>query len=148
MTGSAGSAPENVIVPSISPAELDRLEERLDDSDRRATWWVDLAQRVEALGEGLAVHRAEAEGVHGLHAQLVRDSPRLAAAVARLDEDHDDLEVRVRRARALIGEAAGDPEAEGAIIAEVRALVERMRRHQETAFQVVSDAYNVDLGGE
>lgn len=134
--------------PSISPAELDRLAALLERPDRPATWWVELAQRVDGLGDGLVVHRAEAEGAQGLHAQLIADVPRTAPAVARLNQDHLDLDESIRRIRGYIGEAAGDPEAAEAVIAEVRDLIARLRRHQEVAYRLVSDAYNVDIGGE
>ena len=138
---------DDLIVPSISPAELDRLSALLAEADGRAAWWVELAQRIDALGDGLALHRAQAEGAHGLHAQVIADEPRLTAAVGRLGADHNELEEELRRARAMVGEAAGDPEGAEAAIAQVRSLIARMRRHQETAYRVVSDAYNVDIGG-
>lgn len=134
--------------PTITTAELDRIEVHLAEPDPGALWWVELVGYLDRLDDALAVHRADVEGPGGLHAQVLTDAPRVAPAVARLEIEHDHLADRIREVRLRVGAMSGDPEGVDEAIESTRELVARLRSHQTAADDVVHEAYRVDIGGE
>ena len=137
-----------VVRPTITTAELDRIEVHLSEPDPGALWWVELVGHLDRLDDALAMHRADVEGPGGLHAQVLSDAPRVAPAVARLEIEHDRLADQIREARLRVGAISGDPEGVDEAITATRELVQRLRRHQSDADDLVHEAYRVDIGGE
>ncbi len=146
----ARSTPDGppVVRPTISTADLDRIELHLAEPEPGALWWVELVAYLDGLDDALAMHRADVEGPGGLHAQVLTDAPRVAPAVARLEIEHDRLADQIREARLRVGAISGDPDGVGEAVAATRELVQRLRRHQSDADDVVHEAYRVDIGGE
>lgn len=146
----ARSTPDGppVAHPTITTAELDRIDVHLSEPEPGALWWVELVSYLDRLDDALATHRADVEGPGGLHAQVLNDAPRVAPAVARLEIEHDRLADQIREVRLRVGVISGDPEGVPEAVEATRQLVLRLRRHQVEAEDLVHEAYRVDIGGE
>jgi hypothetical protein len=133
---------------SLGSADLDALANLVREAPRNASWWVEVAMRLDDLDDRLALHRAEVEGPQGLHAQILEDSPRVATSVARLEIAHDGLADTIRLLRIQVGLVSGDPDQTDAVASAVLDLVDRLRKHSSAAADVLHEAYRVDVGGE
>lgn len=133
---------------ALGSADLDSLATLVSTGPYNATWWVEVALRLDDLDDRLALHRAEVEGPQGLHSQILDDAPRLATSVARLEIAHDGLADSIRLMRIQVGLVSGDPDQAQEVADQVLALVARLRKHGAEAADVLHEAYRVDVGGE
>lgn len=109
------------------------------------------AQRVhvalmEVAGD-LRTHIEVTEGRNGLYRELLKTSPRLSGAVARLTHEHVLIGGQVDK---LLARLAGPDVVED--VDRVRglgtALLGRLVRHRQQGSDLVFEAYEFDIGGE
>jgi uncharacterized protein (UPF0335 family) len=128
---------------------VDRLEQVLAVAHGQSVISDEIRDLLEHVKADLAVHRALAEGRHGLHLDIVRSSPRHAHAVRRLNAEHRVLAAHVNE---LCGHAASRVFDGGVAMERVQAcaqaLIREIARHRQREADVVHEAYDMDLGGE
>lgn len=112
----------------------------------RAQWWVELAEQLDDLAQGLI---AESDEVwRGMSDQITRDAPHMTSQLRRIDAEHEVLARELLRVRILAGECAGDAGRVRTVKDAVRSLLHRLRRYESRATQALYDAYERDIGGE
>lgn len=120
---------------------------------RNALW----LERVRAaLMELLADFREHVEltegsgDKRGLYVDVLRAAPRLAAAVARLTEEHAELVVAVTDLLEAVEGTDGRPAEVDVdqVREEATRLLGRLVRHRQRGSDVVYEAYDVDIGGQ
>jgi hypothetical protein len=126
------------------------------------------AQRVQAamveLSADFREHVRITEGPDGLYRELLKRSPRLSEAVARLTREHAQINDRIENLLALVttsaepqagqgpGHDSGHDSGHDDSVDRVRtlgtALLGRLVRHRQRGSDLVYEAYDVDIGGE
>ena len=114
----------------------------------RETHW---AERVHVslveLSADFREHIDVTEGVHGLYGEVVKSSPRLSGAVARLTKEHAVIKENVDDLLARVGDPEGNDSVD-----EIRdlgtALLTRLLRHRQRGSDLVYEAYQFEVGGE
>lgn len=134
------------IHPTSVTAASRRLGALVQERGTMAQWWVDLAAALDELSDRLLTDSQSAWS--SMRNQLTADAPYLSADLRRIDAEQESLQGQVREVRVLAGEAGGDPAQATRVRAEVRGLLQRLRRHERKTTKVLIDAYVVDLGGE
>jgi hypothetical protein len=128
---------------------IDRLERVLAVAKGQNVISDEIRDLLDQVKADLAVHRALAEGRHGLHLDIVRSSPRHAHAVHRLNAEHRLL---AARANELCVHAASRVFDGGVAMEQLRtcaqALIREIARHRQREADLVHEAYDLDLGGE
>jgi hypothetical protein len=126
-------------------APFDRIDQLTRSPRPEATWWVALVQALDRLDERILEHRANHPR---LHSQLTNDAPHLADRATTMDRELDGVGQRVRAARSLVGERAGDPAAVREASRVTAEVARRLRRWEQRASDLLHNAYRVDIGGE
>lgn len=126
-------------------APFDRIDQLTRSPQPEATWWVALGQALDRLEERILEHRANHPRLHN---QLVTDAPQLADLASTMDRELDVVGQRVREARTVVGEHAGDPSSVAAVSTMTAEVARRLRRWERKASDLLHTAYQVDLGGE
>lgn len=107
------------------------------------SWRPRLGAALEDLKAAFEHHVVEVESDGGLLGELRGQAPRLANAIARLEDEHPELSARIDQ---TIAELEG-----GAPIDDVRSQVldtlVAISRHRQRGADLVYEAYNVDIGG-
>jgi hypothetical protein len=96
---------------------------------------------VSELVLSLEAHMSEVEGANGLLARILDESPRLAAEIAGIRDEHVLLADSVETLNRVI--ANGDTER---IRRKVTSLLGRIALHRQRGADLVYEAYNVDIG--
>jgi hypothetical protein len=91
-------------------------------------------------------HVALTEGDGGLYARVRRGSPRLAGAVDRLAEEHEQYAEAIGGYLAVL-EHGGTIADLPAFREELTTLMGQLVRHRQKGSDLVYEAYDVDLGG-
>lgn len=99
------------------------------------------------LSADLRQHVAITEGPDGLHAQVVRSSPRLAHAVAVLAREHVTLAATVEEAITRVSDAGSAGQVDD-VRTIATALLGQLVRHRQRGADVVYEAFATDIGGE
>ncbi len=124
-------------------SSLDRLSHCSGHESGAASWWACVARHLDELGEDLAVSDNA-----GLVAQVMEDTPELAAGAVRLEHLDDAVRREVSELRLLIAARAGI----GSAVAEVQRAIDevmhRVRTLDRIADDLLLDAYERDYGGE
>ena len=107
-------------------------------------WLASVREAVDVLGEALRRHIEEAESPDGMVEDIIREEPRLAAAVAQLRDEHPELVTAWQRTK----EAVDDPLTDrNRIRRRIVALLGRLALHRQGGADLVYEAYSVDIGG-
>lgn len=107
-------------------------------------WIVRARFAVHRVVRALPGHIRTSESVRGIHAEIIRDHPRLIGKVHRIVDDHrrlTDLAPQLERLLADNGRQLGPEFDEG-----VAQLAELLRRHRRRGSDLVYEAFQVDLG--
>jgi len=150
--GSGWISGENLEFPSSSTREgivtrrqelysaMRRLESAVARPSGLADWRIEIEGALANLESSLAEHVAQVEGDNGLFAQIMEESPHLAASIASLRQEHADLETACHRALQL----SADWEA-ATLRRRVNLLLAGLAVHRQYGAELVFDAYNMDL---
>lgn len=115
-----------------------------DDPDH---WADNVHAALGELASDFREHVEITEGDDGLYAELREIAPRLSDAVARLTEEHAEIQRLIDDVRQL-----DDEKEPGRNLDRVRergtALLMRLVRHRQRGSDLVYDAYEVDIGGD
>jgi hypothetical protein len=117
---------------------LERTAAHPTDSAR---WLPGVQASVSELVLSLEAHMSEVEGANGLLARILDESPRLAAEIAGIRDEHVLLADSVETLNRVI--ANGDT---GRIRRKVTSLLGRIALHRQRGADLVYEAYNVDIG--
>jgi hypothetical protein len=122
-----------------------RLEEVAAGPAAEPTGWLaSVTDAVSLVGEALQEHIDETESPEGIMAEILREEPRLTAAVDSLRGEHPELVTAWRRTL----DAANDPESDRTRIRRrVVSLLGRLAMHRQSGADLVYEAYSVDIGG-
>jgi hypothetical protein len=133
-----------------------RAESRFDTDHayvRQAVKWLRSARESAAiaallddLDDYLLKHFEHEEGKDGLFAFVLRCSPRHAAHVAELVEQHTLILDEIRRLRATIEQLDYDV-ADDKLLAGIAALAASISRHEHREQGLLQDALERDIGG-
>jgi hypothetical protein len=128
---------------------MDALEQALaaPAPGRAAAWAERVHVALVELAGDLRLHVDSAEGPDGLHRAVLASAPRLSNAVARLSQEHVQLQRQLDELLAQLGHpVAGD----GVSVARERgtALLGQLVRHRQRSSDLVFEAYQADIGGE
>jgi hypothetical protein len=123
-------------------AAMQRLEAAAGRSGSAPGWADGLRDAVDAVADAVARHISATEGAGGLLEEVLEGSPRLAAEVAALEGDHEDLERAIARVRASLQR----PSEVRAIRRRVIRLLGHLVDHRQRGSDLVYEAYSVDLG--
>lgn len=123
-----------------------RIGGLLEDQRGPESWWAQLASDLDELARRLMADVDEAW--RAMSDQIMRDAPHMTARLRRLDKEGQALLTDLLRVRVLTGEAAGDPDRSVQVKKAIRALLARIRHHEEREILTVYDAYQTDIGGE
>jgi hypothetical protein len=116
----------------------------------RAREWASRVQGVlERLGDGWREHVQVTEGDDGLYAEVLEIAPRLANAVHRLRDEHEDIRNAIAAGVTGLGKAPdGDTDVWALETREsMTSLLGRLARHRQRGADLVYEAYEVDVGG-
>jgi Hemerythrin HHE cation binding domain len=128
---------------------LGRLEQALaaPAPQRTDAWAAGVSAALAGLSEDFHTHIAVTEGPDGLYQGVLASSPRLAHAVATLQDEHGDIGACIDDLRTCV-DGASDPEG----VSQVRelgvSLLARCLRHRQRGADLVYQAYEADIGGE
>lgn len=100
---------------------------------------------LSSVREILRRHTAAAEGPDGLFSEIDQERPTLARTVAKLRQEHIDLQAHAAALHQLVHE---EPDAvdRADLRRRVTALAGALRHHQEIEMDAVFDTINLDLG--
>jgi hypothetical protein len=115
----------------------------------RAVEWADaVCESLRRLQADFQEHITVTEGPDGLYQDILGNAPRLAYAVQRLLNEHEEmsgaLESLVREATYL----ASDLEHVGRLREQANRLLGQLVRHRQRGADLVFEAYQTDIGGE
>jgi len=115
----------------------------------RAAEWVDaVGESLRQLQADFQEHIIVTEGTDGLYQDILGNAPRLAYAVQRLLNEHEEvsgaLDSLVREATYM----AEDPERVGRLREQANKLLGQLVRHRQRGADLVFEAYQTDIGGE
>lgn len=116
----------------------------------RAQPWQDrLRDEMVRLRDAFSHHCEETEAGGGLFAEVVEQTPRLANAVKRLEDEHTDIQRGIEAAvAAMDGRDPTEEEHIRAVRDAVTAVLARLIRHRQRGADLIYQAYVVDVGGE
>ena len=117
-----------------------RLESAVARPSGLADWRIEIEGALANLESSLAEHVAQVEGDDGLFAQILEESPRLAADIVSLRQEHADLDSACRNALQMSADWAP-----ATLRRRVNLLLARLAVHRQYGAELVFDAYNVDL---
>jgi len=117
-----------------------RLESAVARPSGLAEWRIEIEGALANLESSLAEHVAQVEGDEGLFAQILEESPRLAADIVSLRREHADLGSACRNALRMSADWAP-----ATLRRRVNLLLARLAVHRQYGAELVFDAYNVDL---
>lgn len=111
---------------------------------RPEQWSSAVAETLGRLVEALERHVTMTERHDGLFAQVLDESPRLAAKVERLRTDHDDLRDDTAD---LIGRCGTvtDEDAVQTVRSDALDLINALARHRQHGADLLYEAYEVDI---
>jgi hypothetical protein len=113
---------------------------------RGRQWAEDVRSALLRLQEVFHRHVDMTGGEHGLFADVVRTSPRLHGAVARLDEEHTAIaSVIVEELERLRDPGFHEDPADTR--ERLLDLLGRLVRHRQRGADLIYEAYSVDIGG-
>ena len=126
--------------------DIARLEGALTAPLGDAAAWQERAAKAGRLVvEEIQAHINETEGDEGFLTGVQEEAPRLAAAVTRLLDEHDEMVAMADRFVAQI-----ESPDEGITLQDVRALgvslLGLLIRHRQKGADLIYEAYQVDLG--
>ncbi|HUF96049.1 MAG TPA: hypothetical protein VMO52_08210 [Acidimicrobiia bacterium] len=123
---------------------MTRLETQLARASGSDSWRHDLEKALSDLGASLEAHIQDVEGGEGLLSRVVDETPHLAAEVASLKEEHQQLSAARFRALATLRQP-GRPDPD-VVRRRVTSLLGRLALHRQRGAELVYDAYSVDIG--
>jgi hypothetical protein len=124
-------------------ASLDRLVRCSELETGTSAWWACLARHLDELGEELSL-----VDIEGLVAQVITDTPELAADATRLSALDCDVRAEVLDLRLQVAAMAGRPEAVVDIRDAVDATLRRVSSLDQFSGRLLFEAYERDFGGE
>jgi len=137
-------------------AGLHRAMVRLEDVlarpavGRVADWGHDVAEATRGLRQAWSIHTEVTEGRDGLFEEILREAPRLANAVKRLQREHGEVCTAVDASLANLDPPPADDGSEW--IEERRdelgRVLGRISRHRQRGSDLTYQAYEVEIGGE
>lgn len=113
---------------------------------RGGAWRERVRAALAELDHDLRDHVALTEGPGGLYSSVRRGSPRLAAAVDKLAEEHTRFAEAIGGYLAVL-EHGGTIADLPAFREEVTSLMGELVRHRQKGSDLMYEAYDVDLGG-
>ena len=109
--------------------------------------WLDRTEaRLGDVRKALDSHIEEVEGSHGLLAEIVAVSPRLAPYTEDLRQEHLELLGAWLRAEATVRLALDSNATVSSVRRQVTTLLGRLTLHRQAGADLVFEAYNVDIG--
>ena len=111
-------------------------------------WSDEAARRLHQVFEAFERHTRQSEGPDGLLEEIVEIAPRLANAVKRVREEHEDLLAEIA---SLEGATKDSVEVEHIqhVREEALGLLRRISAHRQRGADLIYEAYSVDVeGGE
>lgn len=127
----------------------DLIEDLLARPGSDPQWTMRVADSLQGLRTAFDAHVAEVESADGLLPQLVRDAPRVANGVRRMELEHVSIAADLDAAAELVRSCGGECGAD--VVDQIReAVVDVLRsisRHRQKGADLVYEAYNVDIGG-
>jgi hypothetical protein len=114
---------------------------------RRDAWAERVHVALVELVSDFREHIAIAEGPNGVYRGVLRTTPRLSDAVARLTRDHAEINVLIDRLLTRVGAAPVSDDVD-AVRALGTALLLRLIRARQRSADLVYQAYQSDIGGE
>ena len=126
--------------------DITRLEDALTAPLGDAAAWQERAAKAGRLiAEEVRAHIAETEGDEGFLTTVQEEEPRLAPAVAKLLDEHEEMVATADRFVAQV-----ESPDEGITLQDVRALgvslLGMLVRHRQKGADLIYEAYQVDLG--
>lgn len=132
-------------------AELREAAAAVDDALARplgtALWRERVHTALVELEHDFRDHVELTEGEGGLFETVLAEDTRLAPAVARQREEHDELRGRIAASVAAL-EAVAPPFDLPAFREDLTALVGDLVRHRQRVSDLIYEAFSVDLGGQ
>lgn len=130
-----------------------RLRTALDQVERALAvaagasdeWQRNVTDALERLRTTWDDHIAKTEADDGFFSQILRDEPRLEAAVNRLQLEHDEMATRTEKLLARCQESALDAEEVEMLRTEVLDLLGQASRHRQHGSDLIYEAYQVDV---
>ncbi|HEY5183546.1 MAG TPA: hemerythrin domain-containing protein [Actinomycetes bacterium] len=122
------------------------LEQALAAPAVRPTWAVRVYTALAELDHDLKVHVLVTEGEDGLYIRILKDAPRLAAAVHRLTTEHQTMRTQIDDLLRATMDGA-DVDVEGVRQAGTT-LLALIAHHRQTGGDLLYEAYESDIGGE
>lgn len=127
----------------------DLIEELLARPGSDPQWTMRVADSLQGLQHAFAAHVDEVESTDGLLPQLLREAPRVANGVHRMEREHVSITADLEAAADLIRSCGG--ECDATVVDQIReAVVDVLRsisRHRQKGADLVYEAYSVDIGG-
>ncbi len=122
------------------------LEQALAAPAVRPNWAMRVYTALAELDHDLKVHVRVTEGEDGLYRQIMRDAPRLAAAVQRLTNEHGTMRSEIDALlKATMDGADVDVEGVRELGTELLSVI---AHHRQAGGDLLYEAYESDIGGE
>lgn len=115
-----------------------------DDPDH---WADSVHTALRELASDFREHVDITEGDDGLYAELRETAPRLSDAVARLAEEHIEIQRLIDDVQRLDDETGANRSLDR-VRERGTVLLMRLVRHRQRGSDLVYDAYEVDIGGD
>lgn len=127
----------------------DLIEELLARPGSDPQWTMRVADSLQGLRHAFAAHVDEVESDDGLLPQLLREAPRVANAVRRMEKEHVSITADLDAVAELVQACGG--ECDAAVVDEIREkmidVLRAISRHRQKGADLIYEAYNVDIGG-
>lgn len=139
---------ENSAAEALSQAhkallsDLKELEQAVRPSSQKGM--AELRARLETTRSDITEHFRFEEQNGYLDAVRKRE-PRLERTVQHLAQEHGELK---RSLDAIIGEAGTSTNLSDSVQQEIHAWIDRVRQHEIRGYEVVQDAFNLDISPE
>jgi len=106
-----------------------------------------LLEAVDVLGGVWATHSAETESPDGVLAQVLADCPRLAHAITRLRQEHEQVAQALAAVHRQLAAAPSDAPVDPATgVPALANALDTVERHRRAGRELFHNAYQVDLG--
>lgn len=134
----AAAAKRIELKDALSQVEVAAASPAADDG-----WRERLLAELERLRAALHQHVEEVEADDGLLNEMLHQAPRLANKIARVRDEHPELQQRVERNIIDVRDGENIIDLRSEVLETLAALA----RHRQQGSDLVYDGYNVDIGG-
>ena len=121
------------------------LEKAIAGPSSSEGWLTRVDANLAELRRALEEHIRTVEGTDGLFDEIMATSPRLAAEMEWLRDEHRQLVTAMARTTEVLRSARTDSKGPQRLRRAVTSLLGRLTRHRQRGSDLVFEAYNVDI---